>query len=143
LKDGPEMLVRHIDMHMFNFFVDSLGWPLMQYKVSPTNLMWSPIHGPLIRLWKANLDNSLKLPIGVPSLVLYCPIWGNDASRLVEREKFISFGLSKYMDFSKVGIAQSSTYGMKMKLYVEYYEDVLLHLSKQLPPQSITLLEGF
>ncbi len=99
MKDGPEMLVGHIDMHMFNFFVDSLGWPLMQCKFSPTNLMWSPIHGPLIRLWKANLNNSLKLPIGVPSLVLYCPIWGNDASRLVEREKFISFGLSKYMDF--------------------------------------------
>ncbi len=55
--------------------------------------MWSPIDGPLIRLWKANLDSSPKLPIGVPSLAIYCPIWGNDTSRLVEKEKFISFGL--------------------------------------------------
>jgi hypothetical protein len=38
---------------------------------------------------------------------------------------------------------QSSTYEMKMKLYVEYWENILLHLSRPLPPQSITLLEGF
>jgi hypothetical protein len=42
-----------------------------------------------------------------------------------------------------VGIAENSIYEMKMKLYVEYYEDVLLHLSRPLLLQSITLLEGF
>jgi hypothetical protein len=68
----------------------------------------------LIRLWKANQDDSPKLATRVPSLVLYYPIWGNDASRSMEREKFISFGLSKYMDFWKVGIVQSPTYEMKM-----------------------------
>jgi hypothetical protein len=67
------------------------------------------------------------LPTRVPSLVPYQPIWGNDVSRSLEREKFISVGLSKYMDFWKVGIAQSSTYEIKMKLYVEYWEDILLH----------------
>jgi hypothetical protein len=51
----------------------------------------------------------------------------------MERKKFISFGLSKYMDFWKVGIAQSSTYEMKMKLYVEYWEDILFHLSNRYP----------
>jgi hypothetical protein len=128
---------------MFRFFVDYLGWPTMQYKVSPIDLMWSPIDGPPIRLWKVNLDGSPKLPTRVPSLVLYYLIWGNDASRSMEKEKFISFGLYKYVDFWKVGIAQSSTYEMKMKPYVEYWEDVLLHLSRPLPPQSTTLLEGF
>jgi hypothetical protein len=29
LKNGLETLVRHIDMHLFRFFVDSLGWPIM------------------------------------------------------------------------------------------------------------------
>jgi hypothetical protein len=43
------------------------------------------------------------------------------------REKFITVGLSKYMDFLKVGIAQSSTYEMKMKPYAKYWEDILLH----------------
>ncbi len=143
LKDGLAMLVGNTNMHLFRFFVDSLGWLMMQYKVSPINHVWNPIDGPLIRLWKTNLDNSTKLPTRVPSPILYRPIWGNDASRLMEKEKFISFGLSKYMDFQKVDIAQSSTYEMKMKLYVEYWEDVLLHLSILLPLQNITLLEGF
>jgi hypothetical protein len=47
------------------------------------------------------------------------------------------------MDFWKVGFAQNSTYKMKVKLYVEYWEDVLLHLSRPLQPKSTTLLEGF
>jgi hypothetical protein len=93
------MLVGHIDMHMFKFFVDSLSWLVMQYKVSPTNLIWSPINGPPIRLWKANPNNSPKFPTRVPSPILYHPIWGNDALRSVENEKFISYGLSKYVDF--------------------------------------------
>jgi hypothetical protein len=92
----------------------------MQYKVAPIDLVWRPIDGLLIRLWKVNPNGSPKLPIGILSLVLYHPIWGNDALRSVERENFITFGISKYMDFWKVVIVQSSTYEMKMKLYVEY-----------------------
>ncbi len=42
-----------------------------------------------------------------------------------------------------MGIAQSLTYEMKMKPYVEYWEDILLHLSRLLPLQSVTFLEGF
>jgi hypothetical protein len=36
-------------------------------------------------------------------------------------------------------IEQSATYVMKMSLYVDYWEDVLLHLSKSLPTQRFTL----
>jgi hypothetical protein len=50
LNDGLETLVGHIEMHLFNFFVDLLGWLVMQYKVSPTNLVWSPIDAFPIRL---------------------------------------------------------------------------------------------
>ncbi len=42
-----------------------------------------------------------------------------------------------------MGIAQNATYEMKMKSYVEYWEDILLHLSRPLSHQSATLLEGF
>jgi hypothetical protein len=83
------------------------------------------------------------LPIRIPSLAPYCPIWGDDMSRLVEKEKFINVGLSKYVDLWKVEIAQNLKYEMKMKLYVEYWEDILLHLSRPLPPQSVILMEGF
>ncbi len=68
LKGGPKTLVGHIDMHIFRFFVDLLGWPIMQYKVPPTNDVWSLIDEPLIRLWKINLDGSPKLTIGIQAL---------------------------------------------------------------------------
>jgi hypothetical protein len=42
------------------------------------------MNGLPIQLWKVNLDGSPKLPIGVPNLVPYCPIWGHDALRFVE-----------------------------------------------------------
>ncbi len=58
----------------------------INYKVSPTYPISCLVDGPLIRLWKANPNNSPKLPIEVPSLVLYYPIWGNDASRSMEGE---------------------------------------------------------
>ncbi len=40
------------------------------------------------------------------------------------------------MDFWKVGIAQSATYEMKMKLYVEYWEDYICqdHYLIKMPP---------
>jgi hypothetical protein len=68
-------------MHLFRFFVDFSSWPVMQYNVSPTDLMWSPIDGLLIKLWKANMDSSPKLPTRVPSPILYHPIWGKNALR--------------------------------------------------------------
>jgi len=64
-------------------------------------------------------------------------------SRLVERKKFINVGLSKYVDFWKVEITQSLTYEMKMKSYMEYWEDILLHLSRTFPLKGATILEGF
>jgi hypothetical protein len=143
LKDGPKLLVGRTDMHLNFFFIDLLGWLMMQYKVSPIDYVWSSIDGPSIRLWKANADGSPKFLTKVPSLVSYRPIWGDDALRSMERDKFISFGLSKCKDFWKVGVVQNSTYEMKMKPYLEYWEGILLYLSKLLPPQSMILLEGF
>jgi len=58
----------------------------------------------------------------------------------MEREKFIGFKSSKYVDFWKVGVAQSSTYEMKMKPYVKYWEDIL---SRPLLPQSTTFWRGY
>jgi hypothetical protein len=37
---------------------------------------------------------------------------------------------------------QNSAYEMEMKFYMQYWEDVLLHLSKLLLLQSITLFGG-
>ncbi len=41
LNDGPNILVDHMKMHLFQFFVDRVRWPVMQYKVSPINALWA------------------------------------------------------------------------------------------------------
>jgi hypothetical protein len=45
LKNGPEISVGHIDMRLFQFFVDSSWWLVMQYKVSPIDSIWNPKDG--------------------------------------------------------------------------------------------------
>jgi hypothetical protein len=79
--------------------MDLSGWLVMQYKVSPIDSVWSPIKGLPIQLWKAFANGFPKLLIGVPSLVPYCLIWGHDKVKLVDKEKFIGVGLSKYVEF--------------------------------------------
>jgi hypothetical protein len=88
--------------------------------------------GPPIKFWKINPNGSPKLFIKILNLVPYCPILGHDALRSMEREKFISVELSKCMEFWKQSIEQNATYKMKMIPYVEYWENILLHLSKSL-----------
>jgi len=50
LKNGPEISIGHIDMHLFHFFVDSSWWLVMQYKVFPIDSIWNPKDGPTILL---------------------------------------------------------------------------------------------
>jgi hypothetical protein len=38
---------------------------------------------------------------------------------------------------------QSTIYVMKMSMYVDYWKDILFHLSKPLHAQGSTFLEGF
>ncbi len=63
--------------------------------------------------------------------------------RSVEKKKFINVKLFKCLEFWKQSIEQNATYVMKMNSYVDYWEDVLLYLSKPLPAQRSTLLEDF
>jgi len=70
--------------------MDFSSWPVMQYKVSPTNNIWNPMEGSPIQLWKTNLDGFPKLPIGVHNLVPYHPSRGHDAMRSVGKETFIN-----------------------------------------------------
>jgi hypothetical protein len=59
----------------------------------------------------------------------------------VEKKMFISSGISKYVDIWKVGIVQSSTYEMKMKLYVELGRCFVVFV-KIITTSKSTLLEG-
>jgi len=48
LNDGLDLLVSHTKMHLFRFFVYELRLPVMQYKVFPTNALWSRKDGSTI-----------------------------------------------------------------------------------------------
>jgi hypothetical protein len=39
-------------MHLFRFFVDEVGWPMMHYKVFATDALWNFKDGLVIQLWK-------------------------------------------------------------------------------------------
>ncbi len=71
----------------------------MQYKVSPTNALWSPKDGPTIRLWKEDGIRQPKILVGVSNPVPFCSIWGNNELKVSEKEKFISNKISKYIEF--------------------------------------------
>ncbi len=81
-------------MHLFRFSVDSLGWPMMEYKVSPIDPVWSLLDAPPIRLWKTNPNGPPKFPTKIPSHVPYNLIWGM-MCKGQWREKFISAQFSK------------------------------------------------
>ncbi len=90
LNDGSDILVGHTKMHLFWVFVDEVGWLMMQYKIFPTDVLWSPKDGLAIWLWKEDGTGWPKLQVGVPNLVAFRPIWGNDELRVGEKERFIS-----------------------------------------------------
>jgi hypothetical protein len=72
---------------------------MMQYKVSPIDVLWNFKDGMTIRLWIKDATGWAKLLAGVPNLVPFCPIWGNDELKASEKERFISSRISKYIEF--------------------------------------------
>ncbi len=73
-----------------------------------------------------------KLPIGVPKPVPYHPISGEDASKFVEREKFIRGGISNYLEFWKLGVSKDDIYARAMGPYMNYWENILGLLARAL-----------
>ncbi len=100
------------------------------------------VNGLAIWLWKFNNQGCPKPRNGVPILVPFHPIWGNDASKLIEKEKFISNGISKYLEFWKLNFVRDEMYTKAMGPYIEYWEGTLKCLLKSPPKQSPILLEG-
>jgi hypothetical protein len=71
-------------MQLFWFFVDEVGWPMMQYKVSLTDVLWNLKDGPTIQLWEKDATRWAKLLAGVPNPIPFCPIWGDDELKASE-----------------------------------------------------------
>ncbi len=60
----------------------------------------------------------------------------NDASKSIEKAKIINNGLSKYMEFWRLGMCKDESYVGKLGPYVDYGKNVLELLSNPLPTQS-------
>ncbi len=87
-----------------------------------TYLVWSPIDGLAIHLWKLDDQGCPKLPSGISKPIPFLPIWGNDVLKLVEKERFINSEISKYLEFWKLSILKNEMYARVMKPYIDYRE---------------------
>ena len=50
------------EMHLFKFYVDDGGWPVMRYEKSAVDAQWLSLNRPPIRLWVASGNGGPKLP---------------------------------------------------------------------------------
>jgi hypothetical protein len=84
----------------FNFFVDEVGCLMMQYKVSLIDVLWSPKDGPTIWLWKEDGIERANQNYwwGFESCSILLDM-GNDELSASEKERFISNGISKDIEF--------------------------------------------
>jgi hypothetical protein len=71
-------------------------------------------------LWKEDVAKCPKLLTWVLNLVPFHPIWGIDELRASEKERFISSGILKYVEFWKLGMLKEDLYARVMGPYVKY-----------------------
>ena len=66
LGTSGDFLEGHSTCQQFKFYMDSTGWPLMEYKNLCTGPKWLPEHGNGICLWSETEDGRPKVPRGSP-----------------------------------------------------------------------------
>ncbi len=87
--------------------------------------MWSLKEGPAIQLWKSEDEGWPKLSSGVPKLIPFHPIWGNNITKAMEKKNFITFVISKYLEFWNLNILKDPNHADIMKPYIDYWEAIL------------------
>ena len=134
--DGASALKGIIEMHLFRFYDDDKGWPVMQYRKSSTDVDCClrsiplgcgnrmPTETPNCPLANPSLYN--QIPYGVALFLLQPSIFDNsekDTAKVEaakERKSHILKGLQKYIDFWKTGMSRNETYARDMHGYVQY-----------------------
>jgi len=71
--------------------------------MSPFNAIWSPKDKAPIWLWQVDSSSCPKLLSKVPKLVPFHLIWGNDALRSIEKDKFTNSGILSMWSFGSWG----------------------------------------
>ena len=156
-SSGATRLIGLGEMHLFKFYVDDDGWPVMRYKKSAVDAQWQPLNRPPDRLWISNGDGSPKLPQGSPRPIPFKPMWGSEvpnstrnqvkaretAAKATENKKFMKSGLQKYIEYWRNGMAKCEGFAAAFRPYVDYWTCVLAELDKPLPVTPPELVEGF
>lgn len=157
LHGGNNALTGLGSKHLFKFYVDDEGWPVMKYKNKATDNTWLPA-GTSIRMWCDDGKGMPSLPVGDPKHVPYKFMWGEEsvnanaknhekevakALEATTKRVFILKGIEKYIDVWEVGMARNNAYAQAMAGYVDYWKCILQELKKPIPSQPATLIEGF
>jgi hypothetical protein len=71
-------------------------------------------------LWKKDVAKWPKLSTGVPNHIPFHSIWGIGELKASEKERFISSGILKYVEFWKLGMLKDDLYARVMGPDVKY-----------------------
>ena len=157
LCSGTSRLIGLGEMHLFHFYVENDGNPIMKYKKSAVDSNWLPSDTTSRCLWNKDSSGRAMLPQGCPKPVPFKPIWGNEVPKPTgNREKalenarkasvnkgFIMIGLQKYIQYWENGVSRCEGFATAFGPYVEYWKRVMSELSKPLPECATELIEGF
>jgi hypothetical protein len=157
LIDGADVLVGLGNMHLFKFYVDESGWPVMRFKEFAVDQHWLPRNKPAIRLFKADADGNPKIPSGIPNPVPFKNLWGGEivastgnqdkareqVSKNLVKKSFLKGGIQGYIEFWERGMLECSGFRKDFPPYIDYWKGILAELEKPLPPTVTTLVEGF
>ena len=131
----------HSKGRQFRFFVDTDGWPLMQYKLKCTDRTWLPRNKPGVRLWQADEYDRPRVPLtGSPNAV-HPSRMGNCAE--------IMRGLTAYIAYWNALLSEQGTteaFRERTTNYVAYWTGVLDAISAPhvpAPLQPAELRNGF
>ena len=78
LCSGTSHIIGLGEMHLFKFYVDGDGVPVMKFKKSAVDSKWLPIGMPSRCLWKKDLRGRPMLPIGYPKPTPFKPVWDSE-----------------------------------------------------------------
>lgn len=95
-------------MHLFKFYIDDKGWPLMHYKKRCTDKSWLPPENPR-RMWREK-NRLPHLSSGDPKPLPMKPLWSTDTINSTQKnmDKELSWALecSEQKNFNTFGFAQ-------------------------------------
>ena len=135
LGSGGDFLSGHSKSQQFKFYMDSSGWPLMEYKNLCTDKIWLPEHGNGIRLWSETEDGRPRVPSGDP-----LPLVPQKMRSLDEIKRGLNGFIAHWNGMAEDDL--SGEFRRKNDPLKEYWKGVRTALDVALEPRE-GLLQGF